>query len=94
MAEANCHAPTIIHVFWHDDCLKHSNGSGFFDMPPDEFLEVTEPHPEGTDRLRNMRSILKVSFTIFPMDFSGHQESKSLGSGQQLLSHVLSCTDC
>lgn len=55
----------FLHVFWHDDCLKHDNGDGFFDMPqgtlPDDFLEVKERHPEGVDRVKNMRSILKVS---------------------------------
>ncbi|GAQ90673.1 Histone deacetylase complex catalytic component HDA1 [Klebsormidium nitens] len=62
MGEESNHK-ALLHVFWHDDCLKHNNGAGFFDMPqgtlPDDFLEVKEPHPEGVDRLKNMRSVLK-----------------------------------
>lgn len=66
MREASGNREALLHVFWHDDCLKHDNGAGFFDMPQgtlaDDFLEVKVTHPEGVDRVKNMRSILKVDF--------------------------------
>jgi acetoin utilization deacetylase AcuC-like enzyme len=48
-----------INVFWHPAVLNHNTGRGFFQRPPSPFLEVTEPHPENPDRLRNMRSVLQ-----------------------------------
>jgi len=49
-----------INVFWHPAVLNHNTGSGFFQRPPSPFLEVTELHPENSDRLRNMRSVLQL----------------------------------
>jgi len=51
--------PAIINVFWHPAVLEHNTGRGFFQRPPSPYLEVTEPHPEGPDRLRNMHSVLQ-----------------------------------
>lgn len=46
-------------VIWHDDVLLHDTGSGVWDGPAMDLIEVSEPHPENADRLRNMRSMLK-----------------------------------
>ncbi|TYG87975.1 hypothetical protein ES288_A13G257900v1 [Gossypium darwinii] len=48
-----------INVFWHDGMLNHDTGKGVFDtgMNPG-FLEVLEKHPENSDRIRNIVSIL------------------------------------
>ncbi len=51
--------PANINIFWHPAVLNHNTGRGLFQRPPSPFLEVAEPHPEGTDRLRNMRAILQ-----------------------------------
>uniref|UniRef100_A0A7I4AKU4 Histone deacetylase domain-containing protein n=1 Tax=Physcomitrium patens TaxID=3218 RepID=A0A7I4AKU4_PHYPA len=49
-----------VHVFFHEDMLKHNNGYGVFDTFEDPgFLDVLEPHPENADRIRNIRSILQ-----------------------------------
>ncbi|XP_027342874.1 histone deacetylase 8 [Abrus precatorius] len=49
-----------IEVFWHEGMLKHDTGNGVFDTGMDPgFLEVLEKHPENSDRVRNMVSILK-----------------------------------
>lgn len=49
-----------IHVFWHDGMLAHDAGTGVFDSGIDPgFLDVLEKHPENSDRVRNMLSILK-----------------------------------
>ncbi|KAA8549954.1 hypothetical protein F0562_001638 [Nyssa sinensis] len=49
-----------IHVFWHEGMLDHNTGTGVFDtgMNPG-FLDVLEKHPENSDRVKNMLSILK-----------------------------------
>ncbi|KAG4113473.1 hypothetical protein ERO13_D13G225800v2 [Gossypium hirsutum] len=49
-----------IDVFWHDGMLDHDTGKGVFDtgMNPG-FLEVLEKHPENSDRIRNIVSILR-----------------------------------
>lgn len=50
----------LIHVFWHEGMLKHYTGNGVFDTGVDPgFLDVLEKHPENSDRIRNMVSILK-----------------------------------
>ncbi|XP_071913147.1 histone deacetylase 8 isoform X2 [Coffea arabica] len=50
----------LIHVFWHEGMLKHDTGKGVFDTGMDPgFLDVLENHPENSDRIRNMVSILK-----------------------------------
>lgn len=49
-----------INVFWHEGMLKHDTGIGVFDTGMDPgFLDVLEKHPENSERLRNMVSILK-----------------------------------
>lgn len=55
-------APLVdtVHVFWHEGMLLHDAGVGVFDTGEDPgFLEVLEKHPENSDRVRNMVSILK-----------------------------------
>lgn len=49
-----------IDVFWHEGMLNHDTGNGVFDtgMNPG-FLDVLEKHPENSDRIKNMVSILK-----------------------------------
>ncbi|XP_027082885.2 histone deacetylase 8-like isoform X1 [Coffea arabica] len=50
----------LIHVFWHEGMLKHDTGKGVFDTGMDPgFLDVLENHPENSDSIRNMVSILK-----------------------------------
>ncbi|XP_077235618.1 histone deacetylase 8 [Tasmannia lanceolata] len=49
----------LIHVFWHAGMLDHDTGTGVFDTGSDPgFLEVLEKHPENSDRVKNMVSIL------------------------------------
>lgn len=49
-----------IHVFWHEGMLEHDTGKGVFDTGIDPgFLDVLEKHPENSDRVKNMLSILK-----------------------------------
>uniref|UniRef100_A0A5B6YMK1 Putative histone deacetylase 8 n=1 Tax=Davidia involucrata TaxID=16924 RepID=A0A5B6YMK1_DAVIN len=49
-----------IHVFWHEGMLHHDTGTGVFDTGMDPgFLDVLEKHPENSDRVKNMVSILK-----------------------------------
>ncbi|KAF8397975.1 hypothetical protein HHK36_016901 [Tetracentron sinense] len=55
------HSPSDhIDVFWHDGMLKHDAGTGVFDMAIDPgFLDVLEKHPENSDRVKNMVSIIR-----------------------------------
>ncbi|KAL6976447.1 Histone deacetylase 8 [Sarracenia purpurea var. burkii] len=49
-----------VDVFWDEGMLNHDTGTGVFDTGVDPgFLEVLEKHPENSDRVRNMLSILK-----------------------------------
>ncbi|XP_042475411.1 histone deacetylase 8-like [Macadamia integrifolia] len=49
-----------IEVFWHEGMLNHDAGTGVFDTAMDPgFLDVLEKHPENSDRVKNMVSILK-----------------------------------
>ncbi|KAK9280635.1 hypothetical protein L1049_014331 [Liquidambar formosana] len=49
-----------VDVFWHEGMLKHDTGNGVFDSGMDPgFLDVLEKHPENSDRVKNMLSILK-----------------------------------
>ncbi|KAJ4969755.1 hypothetical protein NE237_002854 [Protea cynaroides] len=49
-----------IDVFWHEGMLKHDTGIGVFHTATNPgFLEVLEKHPENSDRVKNMVSILK-----------------------------------
>ncbi|KDO58245.1 hypothetical protein CISIN_1g048339mg [Citrus sinensis] len=53
-------AEGIINVFWDDGMLNHDTGKGLFDTGFDPgFLEVLEKHPENSDRIKNIVSILK-----------------------------------
>lgn len=54
-ASANC-----IDVFWHDGMMSHDTGKGVFDTGMDPgFLDVLEKHPENSDRVKNVLSILQ-----------------------------------
>ena len=61
MAALTATAPADrIHVFWHEGMLNHDSGHGVFDTGMDPgFLDVLEKHPENSDRIKNMVSILK-----------------------------------
>jgi hypothetical protein len=49
-----------IDIFWHEGMLNHDTGKGVFDTGLDPgFLDVLEKHPENSDRIKNMVSILK-----------------------------------
>ncbi|GLT81955.1 hypothetical protein SLE2022_003770 [Rubroshorea leprosula] len=49
-----------INVFWDDGMLSHDTGSGvFYSGVKPTFLDVLEKHPENSDRVKNMVSILK-----------------------------------
>lgn len=49
-----------IHVFWDAGMLSHDPGKGVFDTGMDPgFLDVLDSHPENSDRVRNLLSILK-----------------------------------
>lgn len=53
-------APVDLLVFWHEGMLAHDAGTGVFDTGFDPgFLEVLDKHPENSDRVRNMASILR-----------------------------------
>ncbi|KAG9444415.1 hypothetical protein H6P81_015755 [Aristolochia fimbriata] len=57
-----CVAPPsdLVHVFWHPGMLNHDTGTGVFDTGMDPgFLDILDKHPENSDRVRNMVSILK-----------------------------------
>jgi acetoin utilization deacetylase AcuC-like enzyme len=53
------HESDLVHVFWHPDVLLHDAGNAVLEAPASPLLEVAEPHVEGPDRIRNMRSILE-----------------------------------
>ena len=46
-------------VFWHPAALEHDTGSGLWEAPPSDLLDVQELHPENAERVRNMRSVLE-----------------------------------
>jgi acetoin utilization deacetylase AcuC-like enzyme len=46
-------------VFWHPAVLEHDTGSGVWEAPPSDVLDTNELHPENTERIRNMRSVLQ-----------------------------------
>ncbi|KAF4376423.1 hypothetical protein F8388_012070 [Cannabis sativa] len=49
-----------LHVFWHEGMLAHDTGNGVFDSGIDPgFLDVLEKHPENSERVKNMLSILR-----------------------------------
>ncbi|KAI3723609.1 hypothetical protein L2E82_35344 [Cichorium intybus] len=59
-ASASSSPSARINVFWDDGMLDHDTGKGVFDTGLDPgFLDVLEKHPENSDRIRNMLSILK-----------------------------------
>ncbi len=47
-----------LEVFWHPAALEHDTGSGLWEAPPSDILDVQELHPENAERIRNMRSVL------------------------------------
>ncbi len=49
----------LLTVFFDDRVLDHDTGRGFFEASAELPLALSEPHPEGPDRLRNMRSLLR-----------------------------------
>jgi acetoin utilization deacetylase AcuC-like enzyme len=49
----------VIEVFWHDAALRHDTGAGHFELPMSDLLEVPELHPENSERIRNMRAMLR-----------------------------------
>ena len=49
----------MIDVFWHDAALGHDTGAGHFELPMSDLLEVPELHPENSERIRNMRAMLR-----------------------------------
>ncbi|CAK7332013.1 unnamed protein product [Dovyalis caffra] len=59
-AAAAAGSTKIIDVFWHEGMLNHETGMGVFDSGTDPgFLDVLDKHPENSDRIINMVSILK-----------------------------------
>ncbi|HEU4970699.1 MAG TPA: hypothetical protein VFT35_02030 [Gaiellaceae bacterium] len=46
-------------VFWHPAALEHDTGSGLWEAPPSDLLDVQELHPENAERVRNMRAVLE-----------------------------------
>lgn len=69
--EAEASQDESIHVFWDQGMLNHDTGRGVFDSGLDPgFLDVLEPHPENSDRVKNMISILKRG-PIAPFVFLG-----------------------
>lgn len=46
-------------VFWHPDVLKHDPGKGCYEYAPSPLMAIDEPHPEGPERLLNIKSILE-----------------------------------
>ncbi|XP_058773674.1 histone deacetylase 8 [Vicia villosa] len=60
MAASESSTANQIAVFWHEGMLNHDTGHGVFDTGIDPgFLDVLEKHPENSDRVKNMVSILK-----------------------------------
>lgn len=59
-AMASASSNKMIDVFWHEGMLNHETGKGVFDSGIDPgFLDVLEKHPENSDRIKNMVSILQ-----------------------------------
>jgi acetoin utilization deacetylase AcuC-like enzyme len=50
---------TELDVFWHPATLEHDTGSGVWEAPSSDLIEVPELHPENAERIRNMRSVLE-----------------------------------
>jgi acetoin utilization deacetylase AcuC-like enzyme len=48
-----------LHVFWHPAVLEHDTGSGLWEAPPSDLLDVQELHPENAVRIRNLRSVVE-----------------------------------
>lgn len=60
ISESELSRGEVIDVFWHEGMLKHDTGKGIFDTGMDPgFLDVLDNHPENSDRIRNMVSILR-----------------------------------
>lgn len=56
---ASSETRAVIDVFWHDDVLLHDTAAGLFELAASPLLAVQTSHPEGPDRLRNMKSVLE-----------------------------------
>jgi acetoin utilization deacetylase AcuC-like enzyme len=50
---------SLLDVFWHQDVLLHDTGAGLFENPASPLLAIQILHPEGPDRVRNMKSVLE-----------------------------------
>jgi acetoin utilization deacetylase AcuC-like enzyme len=50
---------TAIDVFYDERVLLHDTGAGLFDTEEASLLAVPELHPENTERIRNMHSVLE-----------------------------------
>lgn len=60
ISESELSRDEVIDVFWDEGMLKHDTGKGVFDTGMDPgFLDVLDNHPENSDRIRNMVSILR-----------------------------------
>ena len=59
MSAAVAGSKPLLDVFWHEDVLLHDTGAGLFEGPANPLLQVQTPHPEGPDRIRNMKSVLE-----------------------------------
>jgi acetoin utilization deacetylase AcuC-like enzyme len=50
---------SLLDVFWHDDVLLHDTGCGLFERAATTLLALQMPHPEGPERISNMKAILE-----------------------------------
>jgi|APGre2960657444_1045066.scaffolds.fasta_scaffold01442_6 acetoin utilization deacetylase AcuC-like enzyme len=51
--------PVRVAAFFDERMLAHDTGTGFFELCSSPLLEVPEKHPENSDRLRNIVSVLR-----------------------------------
>ena len=49
-----------LNVFYDKEILNHDSSLGFFETIKSPYLEISEKHPENSDRIRNMFSVLKL----------------------------------
>jgi len=48
-----------LRVYWHDALLAHTTGTGIVSAPGSDLLDVLDAHPDGPERFRNIRSLLR-----------------------------------
>ena len=48
-----------LRVYWDDACLLHQPPDGLFEAGPEPLLDRPEAHPEGQQRIVNIRSVLR-----------------------------------